>query len=135
MSIFVSADAGAEITTHVSNHGLRLHIKVKHAGNTLTTGKAPVELPRPAVCSANKGKDEHVRIDVGTARLVAAKHLRVKSCAELQFALAPAEEDEFEGFASGGSEPRMVSRTPGGASSGSEAAEAAEAPALPAALR
>ena len=91
-------------------------------------------LPRPAaVCPDKKGKNEHVRIDVGTARLVAAKYLRVKSCAELRFALAPAEEEDFEGFlSSAGSGPRVVSRTPGGTS---EAAEAAEAPALPAAER
>ena len=125
MSIFVSADPAAEITTHVSGHGLHLHIKVKHADNTLATGKAPVVLSRPvAVGSSKKGKDEHDRIEVGTARLVAAKHLQVKSCAELRFALAPAEEDEFEGFlASGNSEPRAVSRTPGGTAEAAEAAE------------
>lgn len=116
-SIFVSSGAGDVIITKVTNNGLKVHIKVKRQGlPTLNTQLRPVQLSRPVRVGATS---HTTRLDSGMARLVAAAHLKLESCAELQFELEPVDED-FEGFGcssqseAASSPPANQPRQPGG---------------------
>lgn len=116
-SIFVSSGAGDLIITKVTNNGLKVHIKVKRQGlPTLNTQLRPVQLSRPVRVGATS---HTTRLDSGMARLVAAAHLKLESCAELQFELEPVDED-FEGFGcssqseAASSPPAPQPRQPGG---------------------